>query len=223
MSIKNLIHKYSHAWVLLYVFIYLPWFAWLEKNVTTQFHEVHMAIDDKIPFCEYFIVPYVLWFFYVAATIIYEFFYSREEYYHTCAFLFIGMTIFLIICTIWPNGLNLRQDIAYKDNIFAKAVQILYKADTSTNVFPSVHVFNSIGCFIALLKSKGTKKHPVIKVLAGILTVAIILSTMFLKQHSAADVLGGIFLAGIMYVAVYVPNWGTETDVTELASAEVKR
>ena len=45
--------------------IYLPWFGHLEKTVTTHFHVIHTALDDYIPFCEYFIIPYLLWFGYV--------------------------------------------------------------------------------------------------------------------------------------------------------------
>ena len=101
--------KYNHIWTLLYIAIYMPWFMWLEKTVTTEFHLVSMPIDYKIPFCEYFIIPYFMWFLFVPAIVGYEFFYSKKEYYQCCAYLFSGMTIFLIICTIWHNGLDLRQ------------------------------------------------------------------------------------------------------------------
>lgn len=204
---KEFFKKYSHAWTLLYVFIYMPWFVWLEQHVTTDYHVIHMAIDDKIPFCEYFIIPYFLWFLFVPAVMIYEFFYSKREFYEACAFLFIGMTVFLILCTVWPNGLNLRQDISYRDNLCADLVRTLRKTDTSTNVFPSIHVFNTLGCLVVLCKSKGMKQHPVIKLLAGILSVLIVLSTVFLQQHSVADVIGGFALAAIMYLLVYIPNW----------------
>lgn len=209
---KDFFKKYHHAWTLLYVLIYMPWFMWLEQHVTTDFHVIHMSIDDHIPFCEYFIIPYFLWFLFVPAVMIYEFFYSRREYYQACAFLFIGMTIFLIICTIWSNGLNLRQDISYRNNICADLVRMLRQTDTSTNVFPSIHVFNTLGCFIALMKSKGMQGHKIIKLSAAILSVLIILSTVFLKQHSVADVIGGFALAAIMYLIVYVPNWGSKKE-----------
>lgn len=207
MTAKNFFQKYHHAWTLLYVLIYMPWFVWLEAHVTTEFNLIHVPLDDKIPFCEYFIIPYFLWFLFVPAVMIYLFFYSRKEFYEASAFLFIGMTAFLILCTIWPNGLNLRQDISYKDNFCSNLVKMLYKTDTSTNVFPSIHVFNTLGCLIALLKSKGMKGHTVIKLLSTILSILIVLSTMFLKQHSVIDVIGGFGLALIMYLIVYVPNW----------------
>lgn len=204
---KEFLKKYGHAWTLLYIFIYMPWFVWLEQHVTTDYHVIHMAIDDKIPFCEYFIIPYFLWFLFVPAVMIYEFFYSKREFYQACAFLFIGMTVFLILCTVWPNGLNLRQDISYRDNLCADLVRALRNTDTSTNVFPSIHVFNTLGCLIALCKSKGMKQHNIIKLSAGILSILIVLSTVFLQQHSVADVIGGFALAAIMYLLVYVPNW----------------
>ena len=55
--IAALIHKYKHAWLLLYACIYLPWFCYLERTVTGNYHVMHAALDDLIPFCEYFIVP----------------------------------------------------------------------------------------------------------------------------------------------------------------------
>lgn len=212
MKIKEFIKKYSHAWVLLYVVLYMPWFAWLEKTVTTDFYMINIPIDNKIPFCEYFIIPYFLWFLFVPAVLGYLFFYSREEFYKATAFLFIGMTVFLIICTVWPNGLSLRQDIAERDNICAKLTKMLYKTDTSTNVFPSIHVFNTLGCLLSLYKSKGMKGHNILLTGATILSLLIVLSTMFLKQHSVIDVIGGFGLAAIMYAIVYIPKWEKATE-----------
>ncbi|MBO5509521.1 MAG: phosphatase PAP2 family protein [Lachnospiraceae bacterium] len=203
---KNFINKYKHAWTLLYALIYFPWFSYLEKTVTTNFNLIYLPVDDKIPFVDIFIIPYLLWFLFVAGTIFYLLIYSKEEYYKACAFLFSGMTIFLIISTIYPNGLNLRESITYNDSIFSDMVKMLQSTDTSTNVFPSIHVYNSIGCFIALAKSKGLEQHKWIKVASGILATLIILSTMFLKQHSVLDVIGAFVMAAVFYVIVYVPK-----------------
>ena len=52
-------HTYSHAWVLLYAFIYFPWFTYLERHVTDNYFVIHSIFDDYIPFCEYFIIPYL--------------------------------------------------------------------------------------------------------------------------------------------------------------------
>ena len=120
------------------------------------------------------------------------------------------MTIFLIICTLWHNGLDLRQDISYRNNLCARLVQMLYKTDTSTNVFPSLHVFNTLGCLVALYKSEGMKapRRRWIKIAATVIGILIILSTMFLKQHSVWDVIGAFAMAIILYPIVYVIPWG---------------
>lgn len=209
---KSLIKKYNHIWVIIYAAIYAPWFMWLENNVTTDYHVIHSPIDDKIPFCEYFIIPYYMWFFFVGAVFIYEFFYSKKEFYQTCALMFTGMTFFLILCTVWHNGINLREDIVLNDNFCSKLVEGLHKADTSTNVFPSLHVFNTLGCLIALYTSRGLKNKPVIKILATILGIAIILATMFLKQHSIIDVIGAFVLAAVLYMIFYLPKWKVFSD-----------
>ena len=65
---KSIYEKYKHFLLLIfYMPIYLIWFAYLEKTVRTHFHVIYMKIDDYIPFCEYFIIPYLLWFLYICS------------------------------------------------------------------------------------------------------------------------------------------------------------
>ena len=155
---KKFIHilsQYRHGLVLVYFFIYMIWFTYLERTVTTEFTPVYSRLDDYIPFLEIFIIPYFIWFAYIFVTVAYFFFTSKQDFYKCCAFLFIGMTICLIIYTIWPNGHYLRVDIDNlgRSNIFTRILSRLYTIDTSTNVFPSIHVFNSIGAMIAIRKA----------------------------------------------------------------------
>ena len=207
IDMKDFIKKYKHAWICVYVVFYMPWFMYLESHVTTDYTVLHLPIDDKIPFCEYFIIPYYLWFAFVPAVMLYLILYSKDEFYRAAIFLFTGMTLFLIICTFWHNGLNLRDVSMYNDNIFSDIVKKLHQTDTNTNVFPSMHVFNTLGCLIALYKSKGLEGHGITKALATVLSALIILSTVFLKQHSIIDVIGGFGLAALMYLLAYVPDW----------------
>ena len=203
---KKFWEKYRHGWVFLYIFIYLPWFFYLEKHITTDYHLIHTAIDDKIPFIEYFIVPYTLWFLFIAVTVGYFFFFGeKSEFYRLIILLFSGMTIFLIVSTIYPNGLQLRPETFTRDNIFVDMVRQLYAVDTSTNVLPSIHVYNSLGAYIAISHCSKLKQYKWVQIFTLLLTISIILSTMFLKQHSVIDVVAAFFVAGIMYVIVYRP------------------
>lgn len=201
--LKELLKKYGHIWILGYGFIYLPWFMHLEKTVTSNYHIMHSSLDDMIPFNEYFVIPYLLWFAYVTAAIAYLFFKNKEEYYRLCAFLFTGMTLSLLICTLFPNGTDLRTAVNPDKNLCSRLVYMLHQADTNTNVFPSIHVYNSIGTHIAVMKSESLKKHKVIRILSGILMVAICMATVSLKQHSVLDVAGAILLSAAIYPLVY--------------------
>ena len=203
---KALIYRYKHAWVFLYIFLYLPWFYYLEQHVTanSDFHVIHAAVDDYIPFIEYFIVPYLLWFAFIAVTFLWFFFHDVSGFYKMAAFLFTGMTIFLIISTLYPTRLDLRPVQFERDNIFVDMVKTLYKADTPTNVLPSIHVFNSIGVCIAISHNKTLSSRKVIHYGSLILGISIILATMFLKQHSVIDVTLAGCMATLLYPVVYV-------------------
>mgnify|MGYP006867322339 CR=1 FL=1 len=76
--------------------------------MTRDYHLMHAPLDSLIPFNEYFIIPYLLWFAFVGVTLIYFLIKSKEDYYRMCTFLFSGMTISLIICTFFENGTSLR-------------------------------------------------------------------------------------------------------------------
>ena len=200
---REIFRKYRHGLLLLYLLIYLPWFQWLEKTVTSRFHVIHMAVDDWIPFVEGFIIPYFLWFLYVAAAVVYYFFKNKTEYYRLCIFLFIGMTVFLIVSTVYPNGHTLRPVEFERDNLFVDMVRYLYRIDTPTNLFPSIHVYNSIGVNIAVWRCEEFRAKKAIRYGSFLLMISIVLSTMFLKQHSVFDVITGIVFAAFMYTLVY--------------------
>lgn len=206
-KIKSLYLKYRHAIPLaIYMGIYLTWFAWLEARNRRDYTVIHVNLDDYIPFCEAFIVPYLLWFAYVAVVVVFLFFRNKQEYYRCCAFLFTGMTIFLIISTLWPNGHHLRLAEMPRDNVFTQAVAALWRIDTPTNLWPSIHVYNSMGAHFAVMRSSALRERKGIRIASGILAFSIILSTMFLKQHSVFDVATGLALGAVMYVLVYRRN-----------------
>ena len=201
---KELCRKYRHALpLLIYGIVYLAWFSHLEKTVTRGYTVIHVALDDYIPFCEVFVVPYFLWFAYVAFVVMYFFFKDKEDYYKTCMFLFTGMTVFLLISTIFPNGHHLRPRVMPRDNIFTAMVAWLYKTDTPTNLWPSIHVYNSLGAHFAIIRSKCFEKKKGIRIGSLILASSIIMATMFIKQHSVFDVLTAFVMAAVMYTLVY--------------------
>lgn len=206
---KEFLQKYKHAWVLLYMFIYFPAFFWLEGRHVHKYTVIQSSLDAYIPFMEIFIVPYFLWFAFVAGWVAYFFFTDKKGYYKVTAFLFAGMTIFLIWSWLFPNQLLLRPTTFERDNIFVAMVQFLYRIDTSTNVFPSIHVYNSIGIAIAVLDSETLRNRRWIRIGTVVTAASIVLSTMFLKQHSIEDVTGGCIMAMFFYWVIYMEAYRT--------------
>jgi len=209
---KELFKKYHHVLAASYTFVYFAWFLWLEKTVTpeTDYYSIHIWLDDYIPFNEVFVIPYLLWFLYVPVVMGFIAYVSRSEFYKSCFYLFSGMSLCLLICTLWPNGQDLRVKIIDPDkNIFTWLLSMVYNNDTNTNVFPSIHSYNSVVMFFILYKSKhlvGKIRKPILW-MSGILTTLIIISTVVLKQHSVVDAIGGVSLGLIMYAILYMVNW----------------
>lgn len=202
-NMKQFLKKYGHVWILSYGIIYLIWFFHLEKTITSGYTVMHSRIDDFIPFCEYFIVPYLLWFLYVAGTVAYFFFKNKQDYYRLCIFLFTGMTLSLLICDLFPNGTNFRPVVDPDKNIFSYLVANLYSVDTCTNVFPSIHVFNSIAVHTAITHNEHLRQNKFIYWGSFILMISICMATVFLKQHSILDVAGACFMAAMIYPFLY--------------------
>lgn len=202
---KSFMKKWGHCLLALYLLIYMPCFTYLEKHVTTNYNLIHCTLDDKIPFCEFFIIPYYIWFIFVAAACVWFFFKSQGECIHMGAYLIIGMTIAVITYFVYPNGLgDFRPHEFPRENFCTDLVRMLYKSDTSTNVLPSLHVYNTLVVVIAVFKSKTfPKHHTAVKVTVSVIGLLICASTMFLKQHSVYDVIAAIALAAILYPLIY--------------------
>lgn len=202
----RLLKKYKHGFIILiYGIIYVALFYLLEMRTNVDFYIIETPLDKMIPFCEYFIIPYLFWFVYMFIAILMFIFINpdKKEYYQLILSLGTGMTIFLIVSYIFPNGLMLRLEQMIHDNIFTDIVELLYRHDSSTNVLPSIHVYNSVAIHIAFSKSKMLSQDRWLIGASLVLTVLIVLSTMFLKQHSVVDVISALFLNVIGYFIFY--------------------
>jgi len=203
-KLKRFIRRYWLAIpAIIYACIYFPWFGHLEDTVTKHYRVIHHPLDDIIPFCEVFIIPYLLWFAYVIAVVVLLFFVDQKSYVKTCIFMAVGMTLFLIISTIFPNGHHLRPQVMPRDNIFTDMIAKLYLTDTSTNIFPSIHVYNSIAAHLGIAKCEALRKYRGLRFGSLILSVSIILSTVLIKQHSVLDLFGAIILSFLVYLPIY--------------------
>lgn len=189
--------------IVVYGIFYMLAFWWLESR-DVQINIIHSRWDSFIPFCEYFIVPYFLWFVYIGFTIVHFLFFCREQeeskkfIYSFC----VGMTVFLLVSYVYPNGHNLRPELA-GDSIFIKAVRFLHWIDTPTNILPSMHVFVTVACSIALLRQQSLCSRRGFRLGVWVWCILIVLSTLFLKQHSVVDVILALLLNIACYIGFY--------------------
>lgn len=220
----NFIKKYKHGLIIsVFAVVYVMIFNYLEHRVVFGYHVVHTVLDDYIPFCEYFIVPYLLWFPYMFLSVIYFIFWNdnKQEYYCLIKNLCMGMTIFLIVSFVYPNGHVLRPVTFEQDNIFISMVQWLYSKDTPTNILPSIHVFNSIAIYMGISTCRKLRNKKLIRYTALLLTILIVLSTMFLKQHSVVDVCLGATLSLAGYHLFYREQVKSRAKETKLMRSEL--
>ena len=195
--------EYRHLLLLLFWPIYWLRYPLIEAlNPPERCHVIGCALDGMIPFCEYFLIPYMLWMACMLWVVYYTLSHDTESFRKYSQFLILAFSISTVIYIFWPTCQNLRPEQFQRDNLFTKIVAMLYAADTSTNVCPSEHVIGSIAFWAAAIHTKGLQT-PGKVALMSFLAVVISLSTVFLKQHSILDVFAAIPLCMVVYWVVY--------------------
>lgn len=191
-----------HCWALTYFIVYVIWFFSLEFFAEPKYWII-CPLDDYIPFCEYFILPYFMWFPYFLGGLAYFLFQHKELFLKLCFVMFTGMTICLTIYSFWPNAIDLRQEIT-GTNLFSQLAGLLRVIDTPTNVCPSIHVSSTVAVHWAVSRYQGFRRPALTKALSLLVAVSICASIVFLKQHSIVDVFWGVLLTAALTLLVRI-------------------
>ena len=112
--IKDFYREHPIAIALTYMPFYLLGFFLVEQLVEPRYI-IHSVVDDWIPFCEYFIIPYAIWFVELAVIPLALLRYDLRQYYYLCFVMFVGMTTCLLLYVIFPNGLDPVPQAAFGD------------------------------------------------------------------------------------------------------------
>lgn len=168
---------------------------------------VHCRLDDMIPFCEYFVIAYVGWYFLIAGSLIYFALYNPDNFKNMMKFIIVTQIVAMAIYIIFPNRQDLRPAEFVRDNVFTRIVGLLYSLDTSTNVCPSLHVAYSIGIASTWLKEKSASKWC--KTFITIFCFLVCISVSFVKQHSVVDIIAAIPVCVLAeWIAFGKSYWG---------------
>lgn len=162
---------------------------------------VHIWLDDVIPFCEWFLIPYVLWYGLIAFSLGYFALYNIDSFKKLSKYIFITQMVAMAIYILFPSRQDLRPEVFPRENFLTWCIGLIYSFDTSTGVCPSLHVAYSIGIASVWLREKGVT--AIWKVLLVVLVILICLSTMFIKQHSATDFFAALPVCALAEILVF--------------------
>lgn len=183
--------QYVHTKLLLTWVVYLALYFITENFIPAEScHVMHCALDDIIPFCEYFAVFYVGWYVLIVVSLGYYFFYDSRRFTQLELYIFVTQIIAMAIYILYPSRQDMRPEIFPRENVFSLVMGAIYAFDTNTGVCPSLHVAYSIAIYSVVSKDEYVPKY--IKVLLFVLIVCISLATAFVKQHSMIDVIAAV-------------------------------
>ena len=183
--------QYRH---LLYLLGWVGYFIlyFLTENLIPyeKCYPVHCWLDDVIPFCEYFVIPYVGWYLLIVGSLIYFALYNTDNFKNMSKYIIITQIVAMIIYIAFPSRQDLRPEVFVRDNIFTDIVGLLYTADTCTGVCPSLHVAYSVGIASTWLREMSASK--LCKTLIVTFCFFVCISVAFVKQHSVVDIFAAI-------------------------------
>lgn len=182
--------QFSHLKILGGWLIYFALYFLTENLIPAEAcHVVHCRLDDIIPFCEWFVIPYVFWYLLIVGSLVYFMLYNIESFSRMSKYIFITQMVAMAIYIIYPNRQDLRPATFERENFLTWIMNLIYTFDTNTNVCPSLHVAYSLGIASTWLKEKvpaGFKAFIVVCV------TLICMSVAFTKQHSVVDIFAAL-------------------------------
>lgn len=199
---------YRHFIYILILPLYLAAFFFIESAVDGPYFVSYLPLDDQIPFCEYFVVFYLLWFPYMILPGLYLLWHDAEGFARYMLYIAASFFPALLFCCLFPNCQNLRPESFSHNNVFTRLVGMLYKADTNTNVLPSIHVVGTLAVIFSMFENDCFRHMSICKAFSIILGILICASTVLIKQHSLLDGLVALPYAFMVWYLVYrFPAW----------------
>ena len=198
--------RFSHLKLLLGWVVYFALYFLTENLIPAErCHLVHIRLDELIPFCEFFVIPYVFWYLLVFGSLLYYLLYDVDSFKKLQIFIMITQATAMLVYILWPNRQDLRPEVFPRENLFTWVISLIYAFDTPTGVCPSLHVAYSLGIASVWLKDKSAPAYWKIFIVSAVITIC--MATVFIKQHSVLDFFAALPVAllaeGIVFGKTY--------------------
>lgn len=195
--------EFRHLWLLLFWPVFGILFAMVEKDVFNPVYTpVWCPLDDRIPFCEWFLIPYLFWFVFLVGMHLYLLLFDVPAFRRFMYYIMITYGVTMAIYLIYPTCQELRPAEFARDNFLTRFMAAFYAFDTNTNVCPSIHVEGSIAVALAAWDTPRFQTPLWRTVFLGT-ALLISVATVFVKQHSVLDVFWALVLCAAAWVVVY--------------------
>ena len=173
---REFIKTHPEAWFALYWPFHLAFYEfWNKHTMTLNYHIIYSPLDDKIPFVEYFVLPYVTWFFYIAAVLIYFLAHNKRDYLRATFMVDTAMIVSTLICVVYPSVHELRPAVFENSNLCTRLVQLLYSTDNPAVIMPSMHTSVSVLLAVAIWTSESLRHCTWAKIGSAVLSTLIVL------------------------------------------------
>ena len=183
--------EYRHLLLLLgWVFYFVLYFLTENLIPVERCTPVHCFLDDLVPFCEWFVIPYVSWYILIIISLGWFLLYDVQKFRQLQTYIIVTQVIAMAVYILFPNRQDLRPEVFPRDNSCTQLLGLLYRFDTNTGVCPSLHVAYSLGIASAWLRKKDAAAGW--KIAVTVWVVLICVSVSFVKQHSVVDIFAAL-------------------------------
>ena len=194
--------RFAHAKLLGgWIFYFSMYFITENLIPAERCHPMHCALDDLIPFNEFFVIFYVGWYFLVFGALAYTFFYDVPRFRKVQTYIIITQVIAMTCYILYPSRQDLRPEVFPRENLLSALMAFIYSFDTSTGVCPSLHVAYSMGIVSVSLKDR--RLHWGWKIAATVFALMVCPAVCFVKQHSAVDVFAALPVCLLAEIVTY--------------------
>jgi membrane-associated phospholipid phosphatase len=161
-------------------------------------HDVACRFDERIPLRPRWIWAYLLYYPLCAAPLLFPGVLENDA-----TFLRVLAGLLLQFFVAWPIFWFLPTRMIHPDlpdrTLSAFALRLLYRVDAGYNVFPSLHIANSV--YVACVAIRFVPLP--VSILLWIVTLLIAASTVLIKQHYLIDAPAGALLGLAAYLLLF--------------------
>lgn len=198
--------QFAHLKLLLGWVVYFLFYFLTENFIPVEScHVIHSALDDLIPFNEFFFIPYCFWYLLIVISLVYFALYDVGNFKNLQIFIIITQVVAMTVYILYPSVQDLRPTEFARDNFFTWLAGIIYTLDTPTGVCPSLHVAYSLGIGSCWLKEKSASKLWKGFVVFSVILIS--LSTAVVKQHSVIDIAAALPVGLLAEILVFGKYW----------------